>query len=137
MLEPEGIRACWACRSKSFPLTRRLPGKPGSPSTTARTSTNRNLIDGNDEAALLSDESKVPVDVIAVVNDEAAGLEPADFEVVGEKLSYRLAQRPGSYVILKDISPVIKLRAEGALSCPPAPVGVLDGRRADVGLIAG
>lgn len=70
-------------------------------------------------------------------NDEAAGLDPADFEVVGEKVSYRLAQRPGSYVILKYVRPVIKLRADQVLSCPPAPVSVLDGCRADVSFIVG
>lgn len=98
---------------------------------------NRNLIDGNDDAALFVDESKVPVEVIVVAKEEAAGLDPADFEVIGEKVSYRLAQRPGSYVILKYVRPVIKLRADQALSCPPAPVGVLDGCRADVSFIAG
>lgn len=98
---------------------------------------NKNLINGNDDAALFFDESKVPVEVIAVANDEAAGLDPADFEVIGEKVSYRLAQRRGSYVILKYVRPVIKLRADQTLSCPPAPVGVLDGCRADVSFIAG
>lgn len=48
---------------------------------------NRNLIDGNDDAALFFDESKMPVEVIAVANDEAAGLDPADFEVIGEKVA--------------------------------------------------
>jgi transposase len=71
------------------------------------------------------------------LNDEATELDPADFEVIGEKVSYRLAQRPGSYVILKYVRPVIKLRAAQTLSCPPAPVGVLDGCRADVSFIAG
>ncbi len=104
----------------------RVPGKK-----------NSNLIDGTDDAALFFDESKVPVQVIAVANDETAGLDPADFEVIGEKVSYRLAQRPGSYVILKYVRPVIKLRADGALSCSLAPVGVLDGCRADVSFIAG
>jgi hypothetical protein len=89
---------------------------------------NKNLIDGNDDAALFFDESKVPVEVIDVANDEAAGQDPADFEVIGEKVSY---------VILKYVRPVIKLRADQALSCPPAPVGVLDGCRADVSFIAG
>ena len=60
---------------------------------------NHNLIDGNDEAALFFDEWKVPVEVIAVANEESVGLDPSDFEVIGEKVSYRLAQRPGSYVI--------------------------------------
>nr|WP_229496319.1 IS66 family transposase [Massilia polaris] len=36
------------------------------------------------------------------------------------KVSHCLAQRPGSYVILKYVRPVIKLRATQALSCPPA-----------------
>jgi transposase len=98
---------------------------------------NKSLIDGNDDATLFFDEAKVPVEVIAVVNEDAAGLDPADFEVIGEKVSYRLAQRPGSYVILKYVRPVIKLRADQALSCPPALVGVLDGCRADVSFIAG
>lgn len=98
---------------------------------------NQNLIDGNDEAALFFAESKVPVEVIAVANEESVGLDPSDFEVIGEKVSYRLAQRPGSYVILKYVRPVIKLRADQILSCPPAPVGVLDGCRADVSFIAG
>jgi transposase len=98
---------------------------------------NKHLIDGNDDAAMFFDESKVPVEVTAIANDEAAGLDPADFEVIGEKVSFRLAQRPGSYVILKYVRPVIKLRANQTMSCPPAPVGVLDGCRADVSFIAG
>lgn len=57
---------------------------------------NKNLIDGNDDAGLFFDESKVPVEVIAVANDEAAGLDPADFEVIGEKVSYRLAHVPAA-----------------------------------------
>lgn len=100
-------------------------------------SKNRNLIDGSDDAVLFFDETKVPVEVIAVANEETAGLDAADFEVIGEKVSYRPAQRPGSYVILKYVRPVIKLRADQTLSCPSAPVGVLDGCRADVSFIAG
>lgn len=88
---------------------------------------NTNPIDGNDGAALFFDEPKVPVEVIAVANDEAEGLDPTNFEVIGEKVSYRLAQRPGSYVILKYVRPLIKLRTDQVLPCPPALVGVLDG----------
>lgn len=97
----------------------------------------KNKIDGTDESALFFDDSKVPVEVIAVPNPDVAGVDPFDYEVIGEKVSYRLAQRPGSYVILKYVRPIIKLRATQALSCPPAPVGVLDGCRADVSFIAG
>lgn len=42
-----------------------------------------------------------------------------------------------SAVILKYVRPVIKLCADQSLSCPSAPVGVLDGCRADVSFIAG
>lgn len=90
----------------------------------------------SDDAALFFNESKVPVAVIVVANDEAAGLDPGGFEVICEKVSYSLAQRPGNYVT-PSMYAVIKLRADQALSCPAAPGGVLDGCRADVSFIAG
>ena len=34
------------------------------------------------------------------------------FEVIGEKTTYRLAQRPGSYVVLEYVRPVFKRRAD-------------------------
>jgi len=90
-----------------------------------------------DESTLFFDEAKVLVEVIAVNNPDTEGLSPDQFEVIGEKVSHRLAQRPGSYVILKYVRQVIKRRDTQALSCPGAPVGVLDGSRADVSFIAG
>ncbi|MBC7501388.1 MAG: IS66 family transposase, partial [Herminiimonas sp.] len=113
------------------------PAKKSKIAAHEREHKNKNQIDSDDESALFFDDSKVPVEVIAVPNQDAAGLDPADYEVIGEKVSHRLAQRPGSYVILKYVRPVIKLRATQALSCPPAPVGVIDGCRADVSFIAG
>ena len=62
--------------------------------------------DSADESSLFFDEQKVPVEVIHVPNLEAVGLAADDFEVIGEKVSHRLAQRPGSYVILKYVRPV-------------------------------
>ena len=90
-----------------------------------------------DESTLFFDENKVPVEVIQVANTESEGLDPEDYEVIGERVSHRLAQRPGSYVILKYVRPVIKRRDTQALSCPAAPSGVLEGSRADVSFIAG
>lgn len=90
-----------------------------------------------DESNLFFDEKKVPVEVIAVPNPETEGLTPDQYEVIGEKVTHRLAQRPGSYVVLKYVRPLIKRRDTQALSCPPAPVGVIDGSRADVSFIAG
>ena len=90
-----------------------------------------------DEAALFFDDQKVPVEVITVPNPEVAGLGADEFEVIGEKVSHRLAQRPGSYVILKYVRTVVKRRDTQVLSCPAAPVGVIEGSRADVSFIAG
>lgn len=90
-----------------------------------------------DESTLFFDENKVPVEVIHIPNTEAEGLDPEDVEVIGERVSHRLAQRPGSYVILKYVRPVIKRRDTQQLSCPAAPAGVLEGSRADVSFIAG
>jgi hypothetical protein len=94
-------------------------------------------LDGADESALFFDEQKVPVQVVAIANPEIDGLDPADYEVIGEKVSHRLAQRPGSYVILKYVRPVIKRLDTQSISCPVAPVSVVDGSRADVSFIAG
>ena len=62
--------------------------------------------DGDDESTLFFDAQKVPVEVINVPNPDAVGLSAEEYEVIGEKVSHRLAQRPGSYVILKYVRPV-------------------------------
>jgi transposase len=91
---------------------------------------------GEDTSAFF-DETRVPIEVIEVANPEAAGLAPDQYEVVGEKVSHRLAQRPAAYVVLKYVRPVIKRRDTLELSCAPAPLGVIEGSRADVSFIAG
>ena len=82
-------------------------------------------------------DDKVPVEVITVANPEIEGLSPEQYEVIGEKVSYRLAQRPGSYVVVKYVRQVIKRLDTQAISCAAAPVGVIEGSRADVSFIAG
>ncbi len=59
------------------------------------------------------------------------------YEVVGQKVSHRLAQRPGAYVVLKYVRPVIKRHDTQTLHCPPSPVGVIEGSCADVSFIVG
>ncbi|MBU2790598.1 MAG: hypothetical protein RE468_12160 [Acidithiobacillus caldus] len=83
------------------------------------------------------DEGRVPIETILLPAPEAEGLDPGSYEVIDTKVSYRLAQRPGSYVVLKYVRPVIKLRETETLHTAPAPVGVLEGSRADVSLLAG
>ena len=79
----------------------------------------------------------MPVEVIAVPNPELAGLAATDYEVIGEKITYRLAQKPGAYVILKYVRHVVKLKESQALVCPPAPPAVLEKSFADVSVLAG
>ena len=90
-----------------------------------------------DESSLFFDEARVPIETIAVANPESEGLAADQYDVIGEKVSHRLAQRPGCYVILKYVRPVIKRRDTQAIVCPTAPAGVIDGSRADVSFLAG
>jgi transposase len=71
------------------------------------------------------DESRVPIETIMVLSTEMKGLKPEQFDVIGEKVSYRLAQRPGSTVVLKYVRPLIKILQSQSIVCAPAPVGVL------------
>lgn len=83
------------------------------------------------------DESRVPVEVIHLSAPEQQDLNADEYEVISHKETCKLAQRPGSYVILKYIRPVIKVKATQELSCAPAPAGVIEGSRADVSFAAG
>jgi len=93
--------------------------------------------DTGDDSLSFFDEARVPIEVIELSAPEAEGLAPDAFEIIAYKNSYRLAQRPGSTVVLHYRRPVIKLKADQALVCPAAPTGVIDGSRADVSFVAG
>ena len=89
------------------------------------------------DAVPFFDESRVPIETITVISAEMKQLRPDQFEVIGEKVSDRLAQRPGSYVVLKYGRAVIKVLDTQTILNAPAPVGVLEGSRADVSFAAG
>lgn len=93
--------------------------------------------EGDADALPFFDESRVPMETIELASPEVKGLAADQFEVIDRKVSYRLAQRPGSYVVLKYVRPVIKRRDTQVIHCPPAPAGVLEGSRADVSFISG
>ncbi len=92
---------------------------------------------GEADSVPFCDEARVPVETIELPDPQIEGLSPDEYEVIGQKVSYRLAQRPGSYVILKYLRSVIKRVDIRAISCAPAPVGVIEGSRADVSFVAG
>ncbi|MDT8442540.1 MAG: IS66 family transposase, partial [Desulfuromonadales bacterium] len=79
----------------------------------------------------------VPVEVIEVHDPEIEAIPEADRVVIGEKISHRLAQRPGSYVVLEYRRPVVKDRRCDRIHTTPAPANVLEGSVADVSFLAG
>jgi transposase len=89
-----------------------------------------------DEEALRFDPS-VPVEEILLPNPELKDADLADYEAIGEKVTCRLAQRPGSYVVLRYVRKVYKRKSDGVFSCPPAPPVVLEKSCADVSFLAG
>jgi hypothetical protein len=135
--EPEGVQGTLGELFEIVPDDLPPPNKKSRIAAHEREHKHKNLIDSGDESTPYFDDSKVPVEVITIPNPDIAELDPADYKVIGEKVSYRPAKRPGSYVVLKYVRPVIKLCATKELSCPPAAVGVINGCRADVSFIAG
>jgi len=74
---------------------------------------------------------------IDVPNPDIEGLREHHCEVIDHKVTWKLAQRPGSHGVLKSVRPVIKRHQEQTVSCPPAPKGVIEDCRADVNFCAG
>ena len=85
----------------------------------------------NSEELPFFDESKVPVRILTLYPTEVQGMAQDQFRIIGEKVTYRIAQRPGAYEILKIRRPVVKILSV------PSPPGILDGGRADVSFAAG
>ena len=113
--------------------------QPPPPTETVKAYQRRLRLSGTDltdESELRFDDS-VPVQEIVLANPEVADLPSDAYEVIGEKVTYRLAQRPGAYVILKYRRPLIKRKDTEVLSCPPAPPAVFEKSFADVSVLAG
>lgn len=84
------------------------------------------------------DASLCPVQTIVLAPAEIEGLSGEEYEILGEKLTYRLAQRPGTYQVIRYRRLVVKLKdGSQRILCLPAPQGVIEGSRADVSLCAG
>jgi len=78
-----------------------------------------------------------PVETIEVRVPEA---KDEDYERNGEQVTHRLGQRPGSYVVLRFVRPLLKRKGEAKvpkLLCAPAPTGLWEGSIADVSVVAG
>ena len=80
----------------------------------------------------------VPVQEIEMLCPELEA-DPEGYEVIGTKVTYRLAQRTAAFVILKYTRKIIKPKqvANAKPITPPAPANVLDKSFADVSFVAG
>jgi transposase len=88
------------------------------------------------DTGLRFDET-VPVETIELMPEGAKDLPEDETEIIDEKVSYRLAQRPGSYVVLKYVRPVLKNKPTGTFISAPMPQNVLEKSVADVSVLAG
>lgn len=82
-------------------------------------------------------DEDVPIERIEL---SAAGLNEQnkdEYDVIGEKITRRLAQRPGSYVVLEYVRPVVKHKASQQLATVPAPSAIFDSCMADVSVLVG
>ncbi|MDB6013486.1 MAG: hypothetical protein JWL65_5736 [Gammaproteobacteria bacterium] len=114
-----------------------VPAKERLVATHTRREPQRDAAVGEADSVPFFDEACVPVETIKLPDPQIEGLSADEYEVISQKVSYRLAQRPGSYVILKYLRSVTKRVDTQTISCAPAPVGVIDGSRADVSFVAG
>lgn len=80
----------------------------------------------------------VPVQVIEHLPAELTGPNADQYEIIGTKTIYRLAQRAASYLVLKHERPVIRRKGnDNKPLTTAAPFNVLDNSLADVSLLAG
>ena len=97
----------------------------------------KNVLEGTPDDSGLRFDDSVPVEEIELVAPELEGPEAEDYEVIGHKITYRLAQRPGSRVVLKYTRPVVKKKSTQTIITTPAPANVLDKSFADVSFLVG
>jgi len=100
--------------------------------TVRRRKKQRSADDVNDTGLRFDDS--VPRTVIKITPDEwVEGV----FEVIGEKVTYRLCQRPGSVELIEYRRQIIKRKEDGKIFGVPPPAAVLERSAADVSLLAG
>lgn len=82
-------------------------------------------------------DDRVPIESIELSAPQLQGPDADRYEIIDYKITRRLAQRLGSYVVLEYRRPVIKDKRQATLLEVPAPSSVLDNSLADVSFLAG
>jgi transposase len=102
---------------------------------TRKSTTQRNGDEVNDTGLRFDDS--VPQKIIELSAPELQGDDAEQYDIIGYKETNRLAQQPGSYVVLVYRRPIVRHKAEQTVTTVAAPENVLDGCYADVSLLAG
>ncbi len=118
------------------------PIPPSSPPATTEVKShqrksNKQRSDENVNDTGLRFEESVPQQIIDLAAPELEGENADQYEVIDYKETCRLAQQPGSYVVLRYRRPVLRHKALQTLTTSPAPANVLEGCYVDVSLLAG
>jgi transposase len=82
-------------------------------------------------------DDSVPQKLIELSIPELDGVNADQYEIIGYKDTTRLAQQPGSYVVLIYRRPVVRHKIKQTVGTLPAPSAVFEGCYADVSVIAG
>lgn len=114
-----------------------LPVTPAPPLETVNYQRRKKQRDDAVNDSGLRFDDTVPVEVITVSAPDIDDIPEDQREIISEKVTHRLAQRPGSYVILKYVRPVVKRRDTGVIVNTPAPANVLDNSVVDVSFLVG
>ncbi|MGB6150416.1 MAG: IS66 family transposase [Pricia sp.] len=105
--------------------------------TYVRGTAKKNVLDGSPDGAQLRFDETVPVEEIHVKSPALEGKDKDDYDIIGEKITYRLAQKPASFVVLKYVMPTVKRRSTQAISTVSSPNAVFEKSLADVSFLAG
>jgi len=89
-----------------------------------------------DDTGLRFDDS-VLVETIEVPAPELEGPDADQYRVIATRETFRLAQQPCAYKVLRYVRPLVQRIEDKTLSAPLAPASVLPGSYADVSLLAG
>ena len=117
-----------------------VPGDTPAPATEDITYTRRKGKQRGDDCvtdAGLRFDDRVPLEIIELSVPQLQGADADRYEIIDHKITRRLAQRPGSYVVLEYRRPVIRAKDSATLMEVPAPSAVFEGSLADVSLLAG
>ena len=90
------------------------------------------------DAACVTDEGLRFDDTVPVVTMTLpVPTDVSAHEVIGEQVTHRLAQLPGSYVVLKVVRLVVKRKLDAVVYSCPVPATLWPGSMADVSVVAG